>query len=126
MIIDYGMSLVRSIFGNGLLLLLLEIQTCYVLVEVGLGNEYRKVFIGLGEFEGADNRMSAAGQIVANFKVAVLLADKSFNVLKLRKMLGFLWHFKWGSLLCKPNTIRFSDKIRKTQFRDRQRRIFKE
>lgn len=37
MFVDYGMSIVCSVIGNKLLLLLLEIQTCCVLIEVGLG-----------------------------------------------------------------------------------------
>lgn len=45
MFFDYGMSIVCSVIGKKLLLLFLEIQTCYVLIEVGLG-EFQGVIIG--------------------------------------------------------------------------------
>lgn len=45
MFVDYEMSIVCSVIGNKLVLLLLEIQTCHVLIEVGLG-EFKGVKIG--------------------------------------------------------------------------------
>lgn len=43
MFVDYGISIVCSVIGNKLLLL--ELQTCYVLIEVGLG-EFEGVTTG--------------------------------------------------------------------------------